>query len=186
MSRSPMPIEDYLRVGGDTVVVIERAREPSALLARIAGLAPWLTLIHVPDEGQARLRAEGRRPHGEITFMGPVEGRLVEVLVELIRALSTGQIPFDTPATPGLLSELAQKRFVGVHVTASCPYCPAVARAALLLALGSPFVDVAVIRAAHAPSPRVLATPSVIVDGELVATGPIGEYALAERVVAGR
>jgi alkyl hydroperoxide reductase subunit AhpF len=173
-----------LGVDGDRVVLVERAPEPSKVLARLAELAPWLTLIHVPEQHTPRARIEGSGKHGEVSFIGPIEGRAVEALVMLLRALATGEVPFDTPATPGLLRELSTKVGVGVHVTATCPYCPAVTQAALRLALASPYVDVVVVRADIERSALVHATPTVVMNGKVVSTGPVSEYDLAQKVIA--
>lgn len=178
-----MDLDEYLDVDGKQVVLIERSAAPSQSLQRLAARARWLSVIHVPEARNPRTRIEGSAEHGEITFLGPIEGRLLEALVELVRALATGEVPFDTPATPQMLRELRRNVGVGVHVSASCPYCPAVTAAALRLALASPYIDVVVNRADIERSPLVRATPTVVVDGKVVASGPIGEYELARRVI---
>lgn len=142
-------------------------------------------MIHAPrGDRPARLHVEGSDRHGELYFVGRVEGRLRELLVETLRALATGEVDWDTPATPQLLDTLARNVALGVHVSATCPFCPSVARAALHLALGSPRVSVTIVRADLHPSPRVRSVPTVLLDGVLVATGQLAEHELAERVVA--
>lgn len=178
-----MDLREYLDFDGKPVVLIERSPAPSKSLARLAEHARWLTVIHHPEERTPRTRVEGSSPHGEITFIGPIEGRLLEALVEVVRALASGEVPFDTPATPQMLRELRRNVAVGVHVTATCPYCPAVTAAALRLALASAYVDVVVNRADLEPSPLVRATPTVVVEGEVIATGPISEYELGRRIL---
>lgn len=184
-----MEVRDLLAVPGSPVHVVERTADGagSELLASLAEMAGWLRVMQgrCGERGPCpRTRVEGARgPHGEITFAGPIEGRQVEPLVLLLHELATGDVAWDTPATPQLLAELDRNLAVGVFVSPTCMYCPAVAEAALRFAQASPRVDVAVVRADLFPPPGgVRAVPAVTVHGKIVATGAIGEYELAERL----
>ena len=182
---SATDVDRYLAVPGRRVELIERAPAPCPALAEIAKRASWLKLVHVASP-KTKLHIEGCATHGEITFVGPVEGRLLEALVELLRALATSEVPFDTPATPQLLRSLDRRVAVSAHVTPRCPFCPAVTAAVLRLALATPRVDVVIVRADLFVSPLVKATPSVLIDGALASVGPIHEHELAEKVMAAR
>ncbi len=130
------------------------------------------------------VRAVGSASHGEITFVGPIEGRLLEPFVQLLRALATGEVDYDTPATPACLAELKKNVALAVAVSSRCPYCPAVAAAALRIACGSARVDVAIARADLGLAGDVRAVPTVIVDGIARRTGPVSEWELAQLVTA--
>ncbi len=178
-------LSDYLGVAGEAVRVVQHGGAAIApALPRIAAVAPWLEVEHEPDAASVvRTTLSGSRPHGDIEFVGPIEGRQLEPLVETLRALSTGQVESDTPATGSLLGSLACSVEVTVVVSPGCPYCPAVTAAALRLALLSPQVHVRVVRADSAAAPPdIRAVPTVVVDGHAVVTGPVGEYALAEKL----
>lgn len=178
-------LSQYLGVAGEPVRVVQQGgAEVAAALRRLAEVAPWLRVEHEPDpESLVRTTLSGSRPHGRIDFAGAIEGRQLEPLVATLRALSTGEVESDTPATAALLAGVARSVDVVVAVSPGCPYCPAVTAAALRLAVLAPQVSVRVVRAdCSAAPPDVRAVPTVLVDGSVVATGPIGEYALAERV----
>ena len=184
-----MEARELLAVEGRPVYVVERTRDGvgSPALASLGAMAGWLEVMQARcDSGPCpRTRVEGTRPQGEITFVGAIEHKQLEPLVLLLRELATGQVAWDTPATPQLLAEIERNVAVSVFVSPGCMYCPAVAEAALRFAQASPRIDVAIVRADLAPPPGGLrAVPAVAVDGEVVATGAIGEYDLAERVVA--
>lgn len=182
-----MDVAELLGVVGHPVHVVERTATgtKSALSTKLEELAPWLSVIAAScgDRPCPRTRIEGSAEHGEITFLGSIEGRQIEPYALLLRALATGDAGFDTPATPGLLAELRENVGVGVAVSASCPHCPAVASAALRLALASPRVSVVVARADLGFAGSARSVPIVRVNGRIVASGPISEYALAERVM---
>lgn len=180
-------LAEYLGVAGVRVRVVQHGGEAVApVLPRLAALAPWLHVEHEPDAAPlVRTTLSGSRPHGHIEFVGPIEGRQLEPLVETLRALSTGDVENDTPATAALLAALAGAVEVVVVVSPSCPYCPAVTAAALRLALLSPQVSVRVVRADSSTAPPdIRSVPTVLVDGAVTVSGPIGEYALAEKLGA--
>jgi len=174
----------FLAFEGKPVQLVERSPEPSALITRMVGAAPWLSRVHVPSPDRHRLTVSGSRAHGEILFMGPVQGRVAEALVILVRSLATFDADYDTPASPQLLQELEVKVGLGVYVSHTCAFCPAVMAAALRFAQATPWIDVAVIRADLEPLPGQRSVPTVIANGEVVSEGSIGEYELAERVHA--
>lgn len=181
-------LSQYLGVAGRTVRVVQHGGSGIApALARLAAVAPWLRVEHEPGTAPLVLtKLRGSRAHGRIEFVGPIEGRQLEPLVATLRALATGEVESDTPATAALLAGVARSVEVMVVVSPACPYCPAVTAAALRLALLAPRVDVRVVRAdSSAAPPEVRAVPAVFVGGRSVAVGPIGEYALAERVEQG-
>ena len=68
-----------------------------------------------------------------------------------LRALATGEIDFETPATPARVRELVAPTAVTVGVSASCPFCPAETSASLRLALASPLLSVTVNVATYEP-----------------------------------
>lgn len=180
-------LSQYLGVAGEPVRVVQHGGAAIATaLSRIAAVAPWLRVEHEPDAAPlVRTTVSGSRPHGRIEFTGPIEGRQLEPLVATLRALATGEVESDTPATAALLAGVAGSVGLTVVVSPGCPYCPAVTAAALRLALLAPQVDVNVVRAdSSAAPPGVRAVPTVLIDGQIVVSGPIGEYALAERVGA--
>ena len=176
-------MQQYLAVDGSPVELVERSPEPSPVLDRLARLAPWLRRTHVVAEDE-RLRVSGAFPHGEITFLGPVAGRQLEPFVELLRALATREVDYDTPATPGRLAELTRCVALGVGVSSQCPYCPSVAAAALRIACASPRVDVVIARADLGLFGDVRAVPTIRVDGVVRRTGPTSEWQLVELVTA--
>ena len=182
-------VRELLGVAGDPVHVVARTADGQAgeLLGSLTGMADWLTVVPAKCKREPcpRLVVSGTRTHGEITFVGAVEGRQVEPLVLLLHELATGRVSWETPATPQLLAEIGRNVAVSVFVSPSCMYCPAVASIALRFAQANARIDVAVVRADRVPPPDgVRAVPAVAVDGRVVATGAIAEYELAERVAA--
>jgi len=180
-----IPLHEYLSVPGDPVRVVERARDDGLpLWRRLEELAPWLRVERLRDGTHPRrTELHGSRPHGPIAFVGDLEQRLLEPLVEALRTLATGQFDWETPATAERLRaggpwELA------VVVGPNCPFCPRVAATALRFACASPRVAVEILRSDSGLAPaQVTAIPTVLVAGKVVATGAIGEYALAEQVL---
>jgi hypothetical protein len=184
VSHEPIAIEDFLGIAGARVEIVERSATPSPILDRLARLAPWLTVIRAQGSDEApTVRVVGSGRHGEITFVGPLEGRLLEPFVQLLRALATGEVDYDTPATPARLAELDKNVAVSVAVGSRCPYCPAVAAAALRLACGSPRVDVVIARADLGLAGDVRAVPTIMVDGAARRSGPTSEWELVELVM---
>jgi len=176
-------LEAFLPSVGSPVRLLESSPSPSPFVARLAAAAPWLEAVHTPGaEGVPQLRVLGTHAHGEISFIGPVEGRVAEALAVLCRALATGDVEFDTPATPQLLRELETSVDLGVYVSPTCAFCPAVMAAVLRFAQATPQIDVTVFRADHVPLPGQRSVPAVVANGELIAVGSIGEYDLAERL----
>ncbi|HJL14187.1 MAG TPA: thioredoxin family protein [Sandaracinaceae bacterium LLY-WYZ-13_1] len=177
-------VEDYLRVDGAPVRMVERGPAPSPALVRVAAMAPWLTHTHAVGEGVPTLAIEAARLRGSILWLGEVDDRLLEALVETLRALATGALEWDTPATVALLDEIERDVGLDVYVGPRCPYCPAVTAAAARFAVASPRLALRVIRADRVPHPSVRSTPTVLADGRLVHAGAGAEYPLAEALVA--
>jgi hypothetical protein len=180
-------LDEYLSVPGSTVVAtVHGAGTRSAVWDRLTGFAAWLRVEHVAAEPDAPARTElsAEHAHGRIDFVGEIEQRQLEPLVETLRALATAAPEFDTPATPRRLADLHQTISVLVVVSPTCPFCPRVAAQALRLACASPEVNVTVVRAdSGLAPPAVRSVPTVLVDDQLVATGSIGEYELVERIL---
>ncbi len=180
-------LEQYLGVPGERVRAVQRGGDAlSPALARLAEIAPWLELVFEPDASSVpHTTLRGTHPHGSIELVGAIERRQLGPLVETLRALATGQVESDTPATAAVLARIARPTEVVAVVSPGCPYCPAVAAAVLRFALLAPRIGVRVVRADAVGAPGdIRAVPTVLVDGRVVASGSMGEYALAERVWA--
>src|SRR5688572_27436267 len=102
--------EQYVGVAGEPVFAVARTEtgDAPAILAKLAEIAFWLRVS--VERGEAgsppTLSLRGSRPHGAISYVGPIEGRMLEPLVEVLRALATGEVDFETPATPARVREL--------------------------------------------------------------------------------
>lgn len=178
-------LSEYLGVAGKAVRAVQHGGKAIApALVRLASVARWLDVEHQPHTVPlVRTTLSGSAPHGRIEFLGPIEGRQLEPLVETLRALATGKVESDTPATAAELASLPDDVELTVVVSPSCPYCPAVTAAALRLALLSSRVSVRVVGAdSGAAPPDIRAVPTVLTDGRLLVSGPIGEYALAQKL----
>jgi alkyl hydroperoxide reductase subunit AhpF len=188
MRRGSISVEDYLGVPGVRVAVVEHtdSSEPAPVLARIAALAPWLVVTTLSrDEGEnPGVSIAGTEHRGSVRFIGPLEGRQLEPFVELLRALATGEIEWETPATPARLRDITRPLGATIAVSATCPYCPAVSAALLRCTLATPKLSVLVARADLGFAVGVTSVPTVLVDGEVLARGPIGEYQLADALAA--
>ena len=184
----PVALEDYLGIAGRPVTALERSPAgPAPFWKRLTAVAAWLRVEHVATEPGIATVTElsGERAHGSIRLRGDIAGRQLEPLVETLRALATGRPEFDTPATPSRLSELGRDVEVLVAVSATCPFCPRVAAAALRFACASVRVWSTVVRADLGLAPdAVQSVPSVLTQGRVVATGSIGEYDLLEAILA--
>lgn len=183
VSHAAPSAKELLSRPGRPVLVEEHAREGSPdTIAWLCGLAPWCEHRRVATEDAPRVvvSADGVPP---ITFVGAVEGRLLEAFVVLLAELSTDDPHFDTPATPARLGELSSSHDLVAVVTPTCPACPSVLAAVLRFAQAKAPLRVNVVRPEWLEGRRVTSTPSVLADGVLVSSGAIGEYALADRLV---
>lgn len=185
----PIDLKDYFAVEARPVVMRwHGGAELPTSLERVAQAGTWIRTERAPDDGSAlQLSLHGERPHGAVEWYGPVEARQLQPLVEVLRALGTGQPELDTPATASLLAELRSPAALDVYVSARCPYCPAVTAACLRFAVISPRVSVRVRRAdlLEVP-PTVRSVPTVLLDDILLGQGSLGEYALVERLAQQR
>ena len=187
VSQPGMAVElrDYFAVQARPVVMRWHGGGPMPTnLQRVAEAGSWIRVERRDQPGSPlQLSLHGTFPHGPTEWYGPIEARQLEPLVEILRALGTGQPELDTPATASLLAELGGRASLDVYVSARCPYCPAVAAACLRFAVVSPLVSVRVRRAdvLEAP-PAVRSVPTVMLGDMVLGQGSLGEYALAERL----
>jgi hypothetical protein len=182
----PVELSDYFAVQARPVVMRWHGSEQLPTnLGRVAQVGPWIRTEQAEAGGSALLLSlRGERPHGTLEWYGPVEGRQLEPLVEVLRALGTGQPELDTPATAALLAELRTAAMLDVFVSARCPYCPAVTAACLRFAVVCSLVSVRVRRADLLEVPlSVRSVPTVLLNEAVLGQGALGEYALAERLV---
>ncbi len=183
-------LEAYLGIPGELVVVRERsAVGPAAFWERLQRIAAWLRVEHVAVvDGQYPVtEVVGSRPHGSIRIVGAIEQRQLEPVVEVLRALATGVVEAETPATTVALRELVGDVDVSVVVSPTCPFCPRVAAAVLRFACVSPHLHATVVRADSGAAPAaVRSVPTVLVGDQIVGTGSLGEYALLEKILAAR
>ncbi|NOY93015.1 MAG: hypothetical protein GXP55_17665 [Deltaproteobacteria bacterium] len=174
----------YLGVPGAPVRLSVRGRSAESVLRDFAEAAAWLQLEwDEAPSAHAQLELRGSHAHGSIRFLGELEGRLLESLAETLRSLATGEIAWDTPATPALLARLPERLALQVFVGPSCPFCPGVSAAALRMACGSPALDVDILRADQCPALGVTSVPCVRVGSTTLSRGAIPEYELAERLL---
>jgi alkyl hydroperoxide reductase subunit AhpF len=181
-------VDDYLGVPGERVVVRETSvAGPAVFWQKLEQVAAWLLVKHVAvdDAVYPVTEASGSRPHGPIRFVGAIEQRQLEPVVEVLRALATGAIEVETPATVAALRELDKEIRVTAVVSPTCPFCPRVTASLLRFACGSPHVRATVLRADTGAAPDLVrSVPAVLVDDQIVATGSVGEYALLEKILA--
>jgi len=178
-------IEGFLNVAGLPVVIEESGPDsPSPLTRHLAAAAPWLEVHATPSEDRRVLSLRGSKPHGNIRFVGELERRMIEPLVLTLRALATGQVDLDTPATPAFLQDLRRDVHLRLVVSVSCPYCPAAAAVVLRLPCVSNRVHVEVIRADLPDAPRVHAVPTLFDGGRIVGSGPLQEMKVVEGLLA--
>ncbi len=178
-------VDQLLGCPGLPVQIVERTQStPSKALAYLQSLSGWLTVrtVACEDGPCPRLTITGGNVQ-DVAFIGVPEGRLLEALIVLLHELGTGRPAYETPGTPGMLRELTRDHALTVVASPVCPFCPAVLGAALRFAQATPRLRVTVVRAGTVEIPKVQSVPTVLLDGGIVATGAIGEYELAERVV---
>ncbi len=182
-----LSVEDLFAIEGALVHVVERSRsgQLSQPMARLASMAPWLNFMaaRCKDCPCPRTSVQGDSSHGEITFIGPIEGRLLEPFVILLRDLARGHADLDTPATASLLKNLRTNRGLSVAVSGSCPRCPRTLGTALSVALCSAYIDVVVARADLGLGPKATSVPTIYIDGRAVPRSRHSEYALAESLL---
>jgi hypothetical protein len=183
-------LEDYLGIAGDPVVVRERSvAGPAGFWGKLEQIAAWLRVEHVvvEDADYPVTEVSGSRPHGSTRFVGAIEQRQLEPVVEMLRGLATGTVEVETPATTAALRELDEDVSVSAVVSPACPFCPRVAAAVLRFACGSPHLHATVVRADTGAAPAaVRSVPTVLVGERIVATGSTEEYALLEKILTTR
>lgn len=183
LQREPMTesVQHFLAVAGQPVTLTLRSEPAPPWLESLAAAASWLRVVQAttPPGKPPEVEVQGSSPHGSLRFVGTLEGRLLEALVVLLRSLATGEVAFDTPATPQLLASLQFDRSVEVFVGASCPFCPSVLAAALRLGAYSERIAVTVLRADEVAGAEIRSVPTLRIDGQVAHVGPIVEYELA-------
>jgi hypothetical protein len=181
-----MKLAEYLKVEGRRVKVSERGPGNRstfwpALLAR----APWLEVQfeRVPELATKRTELFGSLPHGEIDFVGEVEGEQLLALVETLRALATGEPQWSSADTRARVEGLERSVDLDVFVSPMCPFCATVSSAALRFATASKAISVRVLRADILGLPAEVHTvPTVLADDEIVAQGITGEESLIRQI----
>jgi len=85
------------------------------------------------------------------------------------------------------LSDLSKPADVLVLIAATCPHCPQVVRAAIILAIIQPLITVSVVDAVHfsdlAERYKVKSTPTIIINGGMTIVGQMGLEQLAARLL---
>jgi hypothetical protein len=188
VSRGPASLDEFLDVAGESVHLLERGEgPPDPRLDQLAARAAWLSVERALAPGtRTTLEVFGSRPHGPICFRGKPEGRLLEALVVLLVELATGRVGWEGPTAELVRRGVRSPRELVVAATPRCPYCPAVVAATLRFAQATPKLSVSVVRADLERVPGVSATPTVLMGGRVLSTGPVSEHTLAERVLAAR
>ncbi|HNS96620.1 MAG TPA: hypothetical protein PLJ27_07275 [Polyangiaceae bacterium] len=176
-------LEAFLNVAAQTVTLHETGPEaPCALTQWLAKTVPWIQVHATQGPAPRTLCLRGPNSHGTIQFVGDLAHRMIEPLAITVRALGTGQVDLDTPATPVFLSELVRPVHLRLVVSVACPYCPASAAVVLRLACITDKVHVQIIRADLEDAPRVHAVPTLFVGNEELLTGPMAEMAVVEAI----
>lgn len=183
--RSNLPtIEKYLQIAGRRVEIEDAGPDaPCALTRHLATAADWLHVVAIQRPQTRQLTLRGTEPHGSIQFVGDLERRMIEPLVLTLRALATGQVDLDTPATPVFLQDLRRHVRLQMVVSVACPYCPAATAVVLRLPCVSERVGVQVIRADVAGAPKVRAVPTLLDGDRVVSSGPMQEMNLVEALL---
>lgn len=178
-------IESYLAVEGALVRLEERGPGvPTPLAQYLSGVARWLELAGTADpQHPPTMALKGSRPHGGIRFIGVLEKRMIEPLVLTLRALATGSVDLDTPATPVFLGELTRDVHLRLVVGVTCPHCPGAAAVALRLPCVCTRVHVDVIRADVPGAPSVRAVPTLLVNNRTLGSGPVHEMQLVQSIL---
>jgi hypothetical protein len=182
MSSKPLPtIESFLSVPGQQVTIEDRGpQSPCALTQHLATATSWIRLVPAIADQPRQIILRGTKPHGSIQFWGEVENRMIEPLVLTLRALATGEVDLDTPATPAFLQDLHRNIDLQWVISEKCPFCPAATSVVLRLPCLCPRISVQVIRADIAGAPKVHAVPTLLENNHLIASGPIQEMKLVE------
>ncbi len=169
--------------GAAAVAVLARIR---VLLAVAAALARELGVDKVPG---IVIRGLAKRP---VRFFGFPAGNEFPGFIETLIDAARG-VPDLRPETTKQLRKLKTGVRLQVMVTPTCPYCPALARTALKLGLGSVRVNADVVEASEFPALvqryGVRAVPTTVIDERLVLPGAMEEATLLQnifRVVEGK
>ncbi len=108
---------------------------------------------------------------------------MIEPLVLTLRALATGQVDLDTPATPVFLRDLRREVQLRMVVSIGCPYCPGATAVVLRLPCVSERVGVQVIRADVVGAPKVHAVPTLLDGDRVMGSGSMQEMNVVEALL---
>ncbi len=129
------------------------------------------------------LRGPASRP---LRFFGIPGGNEFPNFVEAIIDVSKSRVQ-AAPDAVKQLKKLKDDVSIEVYVTPTCPYCPAVVRAAYRLALASAHVHASAIEISEFPRLAqqlgVRAVPLTVINGRAAIAGALDETALAEQVL---
>jgi len=167
------------------------------MLQELAALSDLITLrVHIWEEAkeEAQRFAVERIPgivlRGRdsvaLKFYGLPGGTEFPSFLETIVDVSRGETLFS-PESKRSLKKLKGDVAVRVFVTPTCPYCPAMARAACQLALATPHVKAEVIEVNEFPDLAqrygVRAVPLTVIDDKVMIRGAVPEKVLVEQVL---
>ncbi len=167
------------------------------MLQELAALSESITLrVHVWEEAKKEAQNLGveripgivlrGRDSVALKFYGLPGGTEFPSFLETIVDVSRGETLFSQESKRSL-RKLKEDVVVRVFVTPTCPYCPAMARAAYQLALASPHVKAEVIEVNEFPDLAqrygVRAVPLTLIDDLVVIRGAVTEKVLVEQVL---
>jgi glutaredoxin-like protein len=167
------------------------------MLQEISGLSDLISLrIHyfednTPEKAQFGVeRVPGIVLRGQagnfVTFYGIPGGTEFPMFIESIVDLSRGEVLLSEESVKAL-AELEQDVSIKVFVTPTCPYCPAMMRAAYQMAMISPKVHAETIEVNEFPELadryQVQAVPLTVINDTVAIPGMVHEKLLVEQVM---
>jgi|FLYL01.1.fsa_nt_gi glutaredoxin-like protein len=167
------------------------------MLQEIAALHDNISLrVHYLNEAPEQARKYGvERPPAIVLrglngyflkYYGIPAGTEFPIFIEVIVDVSRGELLFS-PESVERLRSVKRELSVRVFVTPTCPYCPAMMRAAYQMSMANPLIRSEVIEVSEYPDLaeryNVRAVPLTVIDGRVAIPGMIPEQALVEQVV---
>jgi glutaredoxin-like protein len=167
------------------------------MLQELAGLSDLISLrVHYiednpPEKAQFGVeRVPGIVMRGMggsfVKFYGIPGGTEFPMFIESIVDLSRGEVLLSEESVKAL-AELTQDVSVRVFVTPTCPYCPAMMRAAYQMAMISPHIRSETIEVNEFPeladAYKVHAVPLTVIDDKVAIPGMVHERDLVEQVM---